>query len=152
MRTTYLDTRVLSASISRSLGGVSVTGCCRHSRLERRLVLSLPPRPRNRNGHWPIQKHVRGANGRKEQPVTPKVERDEKLADQDYETKITGETETKEETLSLEPEEKEDPIERREPVTPTCVKGPNSTVDQEAICDFTSHASGEAWPNQVRHE
>ncbi|KAJ1172083.1 hypothetical protein NDU88_003935 [Pleurodeles waltl] len=79
------------------------------------------------------------------------VEKEEEPADGVDNAKDTGEPESEEERLRLEPAVKEDSLGRREPEDRTCVESPDSTADREAFCDLSSHASGEAWPSQVRH-
>ncbi|KAJ1207686.1 hypothetical protein NDU88_003076 [Pleurodeles waltl] len=79
------------------------------------------------------------------------VDKEEEPADGGDSVDETGVMETEEETLRLEQAVKEDSLGRQEPVEHTCEETPESTAAQEAFCDPSSHASGEAWPSQVRH-
>ncbi|KAJ1081974.1 hypothetical protein NDU88_002146 [Pleurodeles waltl] len=68
-------------------------------------------------------------------------------ADGDDNEEKTG---TEEETLQLEPVVKEYSFGRRESADRTCLESPEATAAWEVFCDSSSHASGEAWPSQVR--
>ncbi|KAJ1143916.1 hypothetical protein NDU88_010218, partial [Pleurodeles waltl] len=78
---------------------------------------------------------------------TKEVKKEEEPADGDNNAE---EMEMKEETLRLEQAVKDYSLGRRESADQTCPESPEATAPREAFRDSSSHASGEAWPSQVR--
>ncbi|KAJ1178991.1 hypothetical protein NDU88_004230 [Pleurodeles waltl] len=61
-----------------------------------------------------------------------------------------SEMKEEEEQRLLRPVATEDPLGRQEPADSAREEGPDITAAQEAFHDTASHASGDAWPSQVR--